>query len=471
MLQLASSFKLDASYSNKINIFLKNTPQYLIQITMKKIVFFFAFFIIQNIKAQTIELSLNKAFELALQNRTDLKAQQLDVSIAQNAIKKAQNEWLPTVSAAGNVRYNTQLQTTVLPAGFGGSSSEQMLAFGTKNNTSLSIDLTQNVYNPAIKTNIDVQKNNLMVAQTRQTQQQSSVKVQVAEAYLNVILKELQLKMADNDAKRQNQYTEVAAGQFKLGTLIESDYLTAQLNQANAKMSVQTAKQNYEQAMTTLRFQLNIDPNIQLVLTDNLTTIKAEDADKLIQKSVFIDRSDVTLLELENKSNALYLKKAQQNALPTVSVYGNYSSQFQSNNFDYAANNNWSNFNYIGLKLNVPISAHFTNKPQKEEYRLKTQQTSYELIQKKNSLQNELTQAQTNLNNTLLNVNSTKANQDLAQTIYNQLQNQFKLGTVTYNRILDTDKSLATAENNFITAVYSYLVAKLNYERAAGKLN
>ena len=44
------------------------------------------------------------------------------------------------------------------------------------------------------------------------------------------------------------------------------------------------------------------------------------------------------------------------------------------------------------------------------------------------------------------------------------------LGSFSYESLLDTEKSLATAEQSYITAVYDFMVAKINFQKAIGNL-
>jgi len=63
---------------------------------------------------------------------------------------------------------------------------------------------------------------------------------------------------------------------------------------------------------------------------------------------------------------------------------------------------------------------------------------------------------------------STKANYDLSNIIYLNQKQQYDLGSLLYSNLLDTEKTLNTAEQNYIKAVYDYLMAKINYDKALG---
>jgi outer membrane protein len=45
-------------------------------------------------------------------------------------------------------------------------------------------------------------------------------------------------------------------------------------------------------------------------------------------------------------------------------------------------------------------------------------------------------------------------------------QATYQLNTLLYSQLLDTEKSLQTAQQNYFKAAYSYLVARLNHDKA-----
>jgi outer membrane protein TolC len=59
---------------------------------------------------QTNKLSLNEAIEYAVKNRFDAQANQIDVALSENAITKSRNEWLPKITANGELLYNTKFR-------------------------------------------------------------------------------------------------------------------------------------------------------------------------------------------------------------------------------------------------------------------------------------------------------------------------------------------------------------------------
>ncbi|MEI3800244.1 MULTISPECIES: TolC family protein [unclassified Chitinophaga] len=415
--------------------------------------------------AAPLKLSLQQALDMGLANRYDMQANKYNITIADNALKKSRQEWLPDIHAEGNVRYNTQLQATFVPPGFGGLDKAELLALGAKNATILGIELDQPILQPTLLTDIKIARNNLALQQEKNRADEINIKVQIATAYYNVLLKDLQQTIAARDEQRFHEYYTLAAGKYKQGALIETDYLRAQLDYDNAKITTTTARQNYVLAVNGLKYQLNMPGSGDITLTD---TLGGGTAAVPLSSENYQNRTEIKQLKLQQQDDQLQLRKARQYSIPTVSVMANYSQQYLYNDFKYTQGEWWSPFSYAALKINVPISGNIKNQRQIKNYQLKTQQTTAQLQQKTADVRYDILQAGTELNNALLNMQTTRKNYDLSEKIYRQQQQEFAVGSFAYNNLLETERSISTAEQQYIKAQYDYLMAQINYNKATG---
>jgi outer membrane protein len=420
------------------------------------------------VAAQTVtttNISLQQAIDIGLANRFDMQANKYNISIADNKISKNKKEWLPEINATGNVRYNTQLQATYIPAGFGGLTTPSLLALGATNATILGIELSQPVIQPGLQTNIKIAQNNLLLQKEKNRSDEINIKVQIATAYYNVLLKALQQEIAMHDEQRFHEYYALATGKYQQGALIETDYLRAKLDYENARVTTVTARQNYGLAMDGLKYQINIPVTDTLTLTD---TLGMNTHPALQTDNAYLARTEFKQLQLIQQDNQLQLHKTKQFAIPSVSLMANYSQQFLYTNFNYADHQWWTPFSFIGLKVNVPISGNIKNKHNTQEYQLKTQQTALDLKQTTADINFDIQQATTELDNAMLNMRTTKENYDLSKTIYKQQEQEFALGSFAYNNLLETERSISSVEQNYIRTVYDYMMAQIKYKKAIG---
>jgi len=437
-----------------------------------KIIFTIAFLFTVKAYSQTIapqKISLAQAFELGIKNRYDAQGNKINVDIINNAIQKAEKEWLPDISASPSVRYNTQLQKMIFPDGFGENNQPMTIEMGTKNQTLLSFDLTQNVFKPGISADIKIARNDALLEQEKNNEKTINIKQTIAEAYLNTILKKLQLNLLDSSASRYAQYYKLADDKHKLETLILNDLLKTKLDYESAKVAAQKAAQNYNLAMMQLKYQLNISSEQQIILTDSIESLQKDDVINSDSTNIS-GRTEIKQLMLQIQSNKLQLRKSRQYFLPTISLVANYTYEFQYDNFDYGKSNTWSPFNYVSLKLSLPLTGNIKNHNTIKEYHLKLEQNNFQLLQKQNDIKYESEKVKTELLNAQTTMQSTKSNLELSTTVYQTQLEQFKLGTLTYSNILDTETSINTAGQNYVESVYNYLIARISYEKANGSL-
>ena len=438
---------------------------------MKYLIIFLIFIIpttVTQAQTDTLRLSVNLAVETGLENRFDLKAKQYNISVAQNQVTEDKKQWLPEISGNGDLQYNTQQQKTIVPAGLLGNDEPMSVSLSTKYNSVYSLSLNQFIFNPTLSVKTNLRENVLEQEKEKVRASEIEIKNQIKEAYLDVLLKNLQLKTAENDQNRYREYKELAEGEYRNGKMLENDYLRATLDYENARVTTQKLAQNYQLAVNYLKYTMNVKPQTGIVLTDSLNSLAASEV-RLNEQINFDNRTEVKQLQLEQQNDKLQIKNARRTNLPTISLFGNYSQEFQNDRFHYGENQSWNPFSYVGVKLTVPISAYFRKNNHIKKYQYLSEQTAMQLQQTKADISFEIEKAGTKLDNALKNMDLTHKNYNLSCQIYENQKQQYQLGSLNYDHLLDTEKSLNTAGQNYIQSVYDYLIARLDYEKALGE--
>jgi len=416
----------------------------------------------------SLKLSLDQAIQLGLSNRFDVKGNHLNIDIAKNRLIKSKKELLPDLSANGKLIYYGQLQPSIIPAGYLGFTEPMKIAIGMKNNTSLALDLNYTIYKPGLNTDIKIASNSLKLEEERSNKSDINIKVEIAEAYDNTILKSLQYEIARKNEIRYKEYYDLTKGKYINGAILESDMLLAELDYKNAIASVEKQKQDYMLSTKNLKYKINLPEQAVVILTDSLYSPDEADLNDVLSGDALTKRSEIKQLGIEQAGNELQLKKAKQNYLPSLSIFANYTQFYQGPKFDYSNNFFWAPVNYIGVKLSVPIMGNIRNINSVKEYKLKSVQTDLTLKQKTADIQYEVQETLTRLNNAIRNLVTAKDNYLLSQKVYELNKQQYDSGSFSYEKLLDTEKSLSATEQEYISAVYSFLIAKINYQNAVG---
>lgn len=421
----------------------------------------------QQAPSQPLNLSMQQAMELGLKNRYDLQSKKYNSVLSQSEVYKSKKEWIPEVNATGNLRYSPELQATFVPGGFFGPDGA-LIALGATNVATMGLELNQPIYKPGITTDVKIAKNNTALATEKNRQDENTVKEDILYAYLNVVLKNLQYNVAVQEEDRYKEYNSIAEGKFKQGAMIEMDYKKAQLDYENAKVQTQKAKQQYDLSMLYVKYQMNIPEATVVVLTDTLNS-ENFNRPRLEVKPDIANRTELKQLMIKQNGVDLELNRTRQAALPTVSLYGNYSTQYTYTDFSFNSQW-WSTFNYVGLQVRVPITGNFKNHNNIEERKIKSTQVDLDIKQKTADVNYEVQKTGTEMANALDNKQMTERNYLLSQEIYENQKQQFGLGSKSYSDLLETNRALILAEQNYIKAVYDYMVSNINYQKAIGNL-
>jgi len=437
---------------------------------MKKIIYILVIAAMcSNLSAQndTLKLSLNQAIQLGLANRFDIKGNHLNTDLARNRLTKSNKELLPDLSANGKMVYYGQLQPSIIPAGYLGFTEPMKIAIGMKNNTSLALDLNYIIYKPGLYTDIKIASNNLLLEEEKNNKTDINIKVEIAEVYDNTLLKSLQYEIAKKNESRYKEYYDLTKGKYSNGAILESDMLLAELDYKNAIAATEKQKQDYILSIENLKYKINIPEQSVVILTDSLHSDEAGIGD-VLSTDALTKRSEIKQLAIEQGGNELQLKKARQNYFPSLSLFANYTQFYQGPQFDYSNNFYWAPVNYVGVKLSIPITGSFKNNNSVKEYKLKLVQTDFALKQKTADIQYEVQESLTRLYNAKQNLVTANDNYLLSQKIYKLKKQQYNSGSFSYEKLLDTEKSLSGTEQEYISAVYSFMIAKISYQKAVG---
>ena len=419
-------------------------------------------------QTDTLKLSFNFAIQLGLNNRFDAKGSNLNIDIARNKVVASRKELLPDISASGEITYNWQVKPTIVSAGYLGFTEAQKIALSKKNNTAFALDVNYAIYKPGLYTDIKIASNNLALEKEKNHKSDLDIKVEIAEAYDNVLLKSLQYEIARKDENRYKAYYELVVGRYSNGTLLESDMQLAALDYKNAKANTEKLKQNYLLSIQNLKYNINVSLQTTIILTDSLQSLAETTVSTDLANAAITDRSEIKQLRIQEDGYLLQLKKAKQNYLPSLSLFANYTQFFQNDAFHYSDHFFWAPISYIGVKLSIPITVSIKNTNSVKEYNMKLAQTGLEMKQKTIDLQYEVQEAQTKLDNAKQNLTVANDNYLLSQKVYELNKLQYSLGSFSYEKLLDTEKSLSTTEQEYITGVYDFLIAMINYQKAIG---
>ena len=198
--------------------------------------------------------SLEKAVEIALQNKEALKASALDLRSSKQDIKSSYSGILPSLRASTTMTESRFPEQTV---GFNQSSGEILSDVSSITSASSNISINQNIYDGGVWwNNIRLAKNNYKISEQFNRQIKTNIIRNVHFAYFNYLKAMQLLGVARSNLMSSQQQLALVEQKFDLGSAKKTDLLKAKVRFGQARVdlisndaSLKSAYRNLKNAM------------------------------------------------------------------------------------------------------------------------------------------------------------------------------------------------------------------------------
>lgn len=458
-------------------------------------------------------LSLQQSIDYALQNQPNMKNAQLQNKIAASRIGQIRSAGLPQINAGADVGNNVVLQKTLLdPNTFGGGTQQititpdnlntlntgqkvvlnpefvkatdplppQTIAFGLQYAGSAAVSASQLLFDGSYLIGLKAAKVYTDLSQKQAQQTEIDVIDQVTKAYYSVLVSRERLALLDrNIARLENQLREVSEI-YKQGFAEKIDVDRLQVAYNNLKVEKEKATRLVLLGVDLLKFQMGMDLKQPIELTDKLDNAVVEAQAIANSNFDYSQRIEYSILETQRDLAKLDIKNKQSGYYPKLLLNGRYGYSGSSNSFrdlarfkmDVAEKSypNWFNFAFVGVSLQVPIFDGLRKKYeiQQAKLTLETLDNGFRTLQQSIDLQ--LNQSNTSLQNALQVIKSQKESLDLATEVVRVSNIKFKEGVGSNLEVITAETELRQAQTNYYAAIYDALIAKVDLQKATGTL-
>jgi outer membrane protein len=415
------------------------------------------------------KITLVECTELGLKNSEDVLQQQVNMDIARNAVERSKSPMLPQVNATVDLRDNTQLQTNVVPAGVFGSES-RAIQFGTTYNFLAGFGLTQNVFDHNVNSDRDIAGARVKTREEELKLLESNVKMSIAKAYYDVVLKQQVLKQAESSLKRSQQLFAEAEVKHKQGTILDSDRSRVMLEVSNAQSTKSLADDAYAMSLLALKRATGMNMEEQVEVADDMTTLIASSNGLSVVQGMASARPEFKLEQAQQQVNQLYVSKYEKAWIPSVQLYANLSANYLSDDLTEMVRSDWHPFSYFGAKVSVPLFDGFARNRAAQEYRLGLKVNQINMQRIEQNFIYETASAELSFKNAQSSLQNAIAARTLAEEILETDRNRFSLGTLLQSQLSQSEQLLKDAEANLVQCLYNFLLADLNVKKANGML-
>ena len=424
-------------------------------------------------KANHYAFSIQQALDYAKANNVQVKNALLNVQAQNETNREITAAALPNIFGTGNVINNLNIPVTLIPGEITGLPPGTFVPvrFGTKYNSIVGIQLQQTLFDGQVfvglqarKTSVDFQLKNVEVTE-------ELIKANIYKVYYQLVASKTQIQILDANIQRLEKLENDTRILYNNGFAekLDEDKVSIQLTNLNTEKV--KALNSIEIGYLGLKTLLGMPAKDTLELTEKITEGQIEAnilADTGFQ---YQDRKEYQYLELAKKLNEYNIKRYKLSYLPILSMNAAYNKNAQRNTFDlFVKDGDWFTASYIGFNLSVPIFSGFAKDARVAKSKIDLRQTNNQLENLRNTIDNEVQQARINFNTSQNTLRFQKKNMELAEKVYNQTRKKYEIGTGSNIEISAAQTDLITAQNNYLSALYGAIVARIDYLKATGKL-
>ncbi|MBO4657006.1 MAG: TolC family protein [Bacteroidales bacterium] len=396
-----------------------------------------------------MRLSLEDAQQMAVERNRTLENASIDVKIAQANRWQAIASMLPQVNASGN--YNDMFGYRM---DFGGMSIALPSSASMGVTASVALSGAQ-VLNAAMS-KITKQMSDITALQTEQT-----VASQVKTLYYSALVADQTLDLLRSNLKEVERLYNFSQQSVDVGASeqVSADQLMVQV--ASARTAIKNAETSLEMIYNSLRLQLDLEPEVDIVLTDSLEKLLDVDAGLAMMNQQF---------NLDNNYNYQLLKKnvelaRQQVALnkwslaPTVSLAYQYSAKH-----NFGDGMDMTPPNTMNVMVSVPIFSSLSNTKKIQSAKMSYQKQLNTLAETENSLQIQYRQLCYNLQNAHAKYVDQKQAVEVNKRVFDNIARKYEQGYSSALEMTNASTTLINSQSAYVQAILEFVNAQIELD-------
>ena len=420
--------------------------------------------------------SLEQAVQYALANNENVRNAALAIEDASSQIGETLADGLPQINGSFNYTNNTEIPTSFVPAILFDNTAEPgdlaPVQFGSQHVGSMNLTLNQMIFDGSFF--VGLQASRTLQGLTKKDKEKSEIDIveAVNKAFYTVLINEERLKLVEVNLTTLEKTLEETQAMYENGFAEKLDVSRLKVQFNNLKTERQNITHGIQISYNLLKFQMGMPISENLSITGDLDVFDFTVPEENISGFQYGDRVEVQQVNYQKKLAELDLKNLQVKYLPKVTFNAGIGQSSGANTFsDFTNSDSWFSSSYIGLSLNLPIFEGFRKKhgAQRKRIQISTIDNQYKLLT--NNIDSEIVAARLSLENGLEKLEVQRENMNLAREVYDVTREKYREGIGSNLEVLNAENDQKEAETNYFSALYDAIIAKIDLDKALGKLH
>lgn len=420
---------------------------------------------------QALRLSLEEAVSAGIEHNRDLEVARLDRDIARQKVREAWAGVLPQLDAGFD--YTRTLEPTVIyfPEDFTDPTKLTPLEISQDNAMVASFSVSQPVFNLKAIAGIRASSAVNKISMEAYRQVEADVISAIKAAYYNVLIADKQVEILAQSVSRWEAALRDSRALFREGVAADIDTLKAFLSVENIKPDLIQARNRTSVARTQLKNTIGIGSGNPVVLSDSLVYSKGEYPDdvSVAYAEALSARPEVRQLELQIEAEKQNVNAARAESFPAITAVGQLQAQTQFDDGIAIKDTDWPVTSSVGVQVSLPIFTGFRISSLVEQTKLGRLQSMARLEDLKADIRAEVEMKLSDLEESRKRIEVQDRTIRTAERSYEITLLRFREGIGSQLELADAELQLNKAKTNYLQAVYDYLIARVECDKALGR--
>lgn len=417
---------------------------------------FLASFSLQAQDTPRLELSLEDAQRYALENNRTLKNASLDVQKAQASYWQSIASMLPQISAKGDYSnycgYEMNFGVMTIP----------MNPYGTLGITAAM------AFSGAQVVAAQISKIAQRMSDISLKQSEQQTKDQVKTLYYSALVMERTVALLEDNLSNMNELYKYTEESVKVGIAEQTDADQLLVQLATMQTSISSSKRSLEMVYNSMRLQLGVDVNTEIVLTQDIESLlNAEQAFALTDEEFLLDNNyNYQLLKESTQLSKKQLAAKKWSAGPQLSAYYQYSAKTY---FGKDEGMNMTPPNMVGVSVSLPIFGSLSKTKAIQAAKFDYEKQLNTLADTEDALRVQHRQLCYNLSTAYETYETQKKNIDVTQRVFNNISNKYEVGAASSLDLTNAGTNLIGAQSSYVQALMELVNAQIALEQLLNK--
>ena len=408
----------------------------------------------------TLQLTLDRALEIALSESNTIKIADMTVEKSGYAQKGSYAALYPNVNVNGS--YQRTLLKQVMVMDMGGQAME--IKVGRDNSINTSASASMPLVNAQLWESLKLSGMDVELAVEKARSSKIAMVKQVKQAFYAVLLAQKSLDVVSNVYENAQKNYEKTLQRFNVGKASEVERLRAQVTMMNAEPNVSSAENAVLLATWQLKAVMGINLDTDVEVVGDLNDYTAQMLNPYISEDDLSNNSSLLQLGIQGRMLESTIRMQKKQYLPTLAA---------SINYNYSAMGDeelrWFPSSTAAVSLTIPVFDGF-----QKHYTIKQSKINKSMLDlQREDTERNLRISIRNFNDQMAlcikNYQAANATVGIAQKSYDISEKMYEVGKATMVELNDAQVALMQSQLTQAQAVYNFMVAKASLDELIGK--